>query len=82
MLFPAVNDLLNLLVLIVFDILDFKMQAHTSAEQTGLWVLVFLGAKSEEVYKQPIQFDYKDHSEKILGTHQDIPLDPDIIHEA
>jgi hypothetical protein len=64
-----------------FDLIDFKLEAHASEAQAGLWVLCTLGAPSKEIYNKKI--DPMDSSvfHNNPNADLDIPLDESITHE-
>lgn len=61
-----------------FEVLDFKLQSHSTEEKSGLWVICILSAPNKDVWKQTIDFDYHIQTGESLTS---IPLDPSIIHE-
>ena len=61
-----------------FDILDIKVESHSSPDKSGLWLVCLLGSPTKEVHNLTIETD------SILGVEnlaQSIPLSPDIIHD-
>ena len=65
-----------------FELVDFKLQSHSGEERTGLWVLCILGAPTKEVFNQKVGIDYSmvSHNSATEDLSR-IPLDPDIIHD-
>jgi len=62
-----------------FDIIDFKIQAHSHSDQAGMWIVCLLGAKTSEIYHKRI--DYNPIEQSLNDHHSSIPLDPSIIHD-
>lgn len=61
-----------------FDILDVKIQSVASTNTAGLWILLILGAKTQEASLLPLNIDY---TEIAKDQHQSIKTDPLIEHE-
>ncbi len=61
-----------------FEVLDFKLQSHSTEEKSGLWVVCILSAPTKEIWQQSIDFEY--HIQTAQPSNS-IPLDPSIIHE-
>ncbi len=65
-----------------FEIIDFKLQSHSSDKGSGLWAICIIGAKNKKVFEQKIHFDYSKFQEHNPHSEHHIPLDPDIVHES
>lgn len=63
-----------------FDLIDFKMEAHSNETSSGMWVICILGAKTKKIYDQKIDIDTAQlgHNTKT----DSIPLDPSIVHDV
>lgn len=62
-----------------FEILDVKMEAHSSAEGGGVWIVCLLGTTDHAIASQKIEVDFIDiANQQPAGS---VPVDPDIIHE-
>jgi hypothetical protein len=62
-----------------FEIIDIKLSSHGSESKSGLWVVCLLGAKTKNILSQNILLDTTDPAN--ISSTQDVPLDPDIIHD-
>ena len=76
------DNLVEYISSIGFEVIDFKLQAHNGSQNSGLWVLCFIGAPTKEIFNQKIDLS----SEKIVtNSHStpssNIPMDPSIIHD-
>lgn len=61
-----------------FEVIDFKLQAHSTNDKSGLWIVCILSAKTKEIWSQNIDFDFSVQSSTSLDS---IPLDPSIEHD-
>lgn len=74
--FDRVIDHLNELG---FELIDMKTQSHNGTESAGIWIFCKVGALTKAAAKIQINIDYQE----IAGiSGKNIPLDPDIVHEA
>lgn len=62
-----------------FEILDLKIQSHSSETSSGLWLVCILGTNDEKLAGERINIDFSE----LAGTKgsEEHPIDPDIIHE-
>lgn len=75
------DTLTNYLHSLGFELIDIKIQAHSSKDQAGLWLICILGAKTKKVFETTIDYDYAREATNFSQDHH-IPQDPDIIHDA
>jgi hypothetical protein len=65
-----------------YEIIDLKLQSHSSDQKSGLWIICLLGAPSEIINNKRIQFDTTQFDNNSNSTTSEIPLDPSIIHDS
>lgn len=61
-----------------FEILDIKVESHSSPDKSGLWLVCLLGSPSKKIHDLVIDSDSIVDSGNLS---QNIPLSPDIIHD-
>jgi hypothetical protein len=62
-----------------FEIIDLNLSSHGSESKSGLWVVCLLGAKTKTIFEQSLLLDTTDPLN--ISSTQEVPLDPDIIHD-
>ena len=62
-----------------FEIIDIKLSSHGNDSKSGLWIVCVLGAKTKEIFEQSLLLDISDPQN--ISSAQEVPLDPDIIHD-
>jgi len=75
------DSIMEYIVNLGFDIIDFKMESHATEGKSGLWIVCLLGANTEAIYNTKIEFTHDDINNGPLSTTNEIPLDPSIIHD-
>lgn len=62
-----------------FHIIDIKVESHSSENSCGMWVICVLGTNDQNLASKKIDLDFTD----LAGSKgsEDLPIDPDIIHE-
>lgn len=66
-----------------YELIDFKLQAHSGEDKSGMWILCILGAKDEHTYNKVINIEDSLPSVSSSNTSSnDIPLDPSIVHDT
>mgnify|MGYP000330210512 CR=1 FL=1 len=73
------DSLMSGLTKMGFEIIDFKLSSHGSESKSGMWVVCLLGAKTKSIFEQSILLDTSDPLN--VSSTQDVPLNPDIIHD-
>lgn len=76
--FDAIMDYIQSLG---FVLLDFKLQSHSGADHSGLWVITTLGAPTEEIFKKKIDINTTNLYEGGPNAGDNIPLDSSITHD-
>ena len=63
-----------------FELIDLKVQAHSTENSSGMWIVCILGTNDEKLASKKINLDFAE----IAGPQSttDHPMDPDIIHEV
>ncbi|MEE2670281.1 MAG: hypothetical protein VYA54_01125 [Bdellovibrionota bacterium] len=62
-----------------FELLDIKMQSHSTHEASGVWVVCLLGTNDSAIAERKIEIDFTQIANGSSSTEH--PMDPDIIHE-
>lgn len=64
-----------------FEIIEFKLQSHSSPAQSGLWVLIFLGAPNKKVFEKKIDTSTPHFYSDGAHEQEEIPMDSSITHD-
>lgn len=73
-----IDNLTQKIVSLGFDIVDIKVQSNASSENTGMWVILHLAAKTKAAFEHALRFNT---SEGVVREEQKIELDSSIIHD-
>jgi hypothetical protein len=78
------DNVIDYIVSLGFDLIDFKLQSHSGDGKSGMWIVCLLTAPNQEVYNKNINIEESLLPNVSSGqpSSQEIPMDPSIVHDV